>query len=133
MYTEVIKRTDEQAVTKPEAAGCGVTYVDPRTTVNEQRCVGKYFMCATPEQPRSVQIYFRKPTKDDSPGSKLLYPVWTAEANFFHVVPVGRGSYPNATPETDQDCQLQWWATSRSCTSEMEAVSDQAILLGDSG
>ena len=48
MYTEAIKRTDEQAVTKPDAVAWGVIYVDPRTTVNEQRCVGKYFyMCKT--------------------------------------------------------------------------------------
>ena len=41
MYAKV-NRTDKQAVTEPEAVACGVIYVDPQTTVNEQRCVGKY-------------------------------------------------------------------------------------------
>ena len=42
MYAEVIKRTNEQALTKPEDVACRVIYGDIKTTVNEQRCVGKY-------------------------------------------------------------------------------------------
>ena len=48
MYAEVIKRTDEQAVTKPEAVACGVIYGDIKITVNEQRCVGKYLCVQHP-------------------------------------------------------------------------------------
>ena len=59
MYAEV-NRTHVQAVTKPEAVACEVIYDDVQTTVNEQRCVGKYLhVCASPEQPRSVQIKFQ--------------------------------------------------------------------------
>ena len=107
MYAEVIKGTAEQAVTKPEAAECGVIYGEVNTTVNEQMCVGKY-LCVHHMSSHAMYKYnFRKPTKDDSPGSEPLYPVWTTEANFFPVVSVRRVSYPNATPEPHQDCQLQ--------------------------
>ena len=54
MYAEVIKQTDEQAVTKPEAVACGVIYDDIKTTVNEQRCVGKYLCVQILEQPCSA-------------------------------------------------------------------------------
>ena len=59
MYAEVIKRTDEQAI-RPAAVACRVIYDDMISKANEQSCVGKYFVCATPEQPHSVQIYFQK-------------------------------------------------------------------------